>query len=69
MMTINEKLADLDRVITLGLNRIHDEAIVRLRSMAKSTGQRTRADRFATAKAPPPQRDVRQGQGEPGRRL
>lgn len=69
MMTINEKLAALDRAITLGLNRIHDEAIARLRSMAKSTGQRTRADRIATAKAPPLLRASQLGQGEPVRRL
>ena len=69
MMTTSEKLTALDRAITLGLNRIHDEAIARLRSMAKSTGQRTRADRLATAIASPPQRDVQRGQGEHGRRL
>ena len=68
-MKTDEKLTALDRVITLGLNRIHDEAIARLRSMAKSTGQRTRADRLATAKAPPLPRVSQQGQEEPVRRL
>ena len=28
------------------LNQIHDEAIARFRSLAKSTGQRTRVDRI-----------------------
>lgn len=69
MTSTDEKLTALDRAITLGLNRIHDEAIVRLRSMAKSTGQRTRADRIATAKAPPLLRASQLGQGEHGRRL
>ena len=32
--------------INTGLDRIHDEAIARFKSLAKSTGQRMRADRL-----------------------
>lgn len=32
------------------LNKIHDEAIARFRSLAKSTGQRTRVDRIHKSK-------------------
>ena len=36
----------LEQEINAVLDRIHDEALVKLRSMARSTGQRTRVDRM-----------------------
>lgn len=39
-------LHGLDLMITERLNQIHDEAIAKFRSLAKSTGQRTRSDRL-----------------------
>lgn len=42
---IETALAVMERWINEELERIHGEAIAKLKSMAKSTGQRTRLDR------------------------
>lgn len=43
---IEARLWELLLKIEAGLDRIHDEAIKRLDSMARSVGQRTRTDRL-----------------------
>ena len=40
------QLDSLVHMINKRLNQIHDEAIANFRSLAKSTGQRTRSDRL-----------------------
>ena len=42
---IRRMLANLDGRLNASLDRLHDELLAKLRSMAKSVGQRTRADR------------------------
>ena len=42
---IERALWRLAGMITYRLNKIHDEALAKFRSLAKSTGQRTRVDR------------------------
>lgn len=46
MMTTEQKLAALEAKINAALDKIHDEALRKFRSLAKSTGQRTRVDRM-----------------------
>lgn len=43
---LEARLWELLLNIEVGLDRIHDQAIKRLDSMARSTGQRTRVDRL-----------------------
>lgn len=45
-MTTEQKIADLELKIHRALDKLHDELLAKLRSMAKSTGQRTRVDRL-----------------------
>ena len=45
-MTTEEKLAALEWKLWNALDKLHDELLAKLRSMAKSTGQRTRVDRL-----------------------
>jgi hypothetical protein len=44
-MTINEMLIELEAEINANLDRLHDELLAKLRTMARSVGQRTRVDR------------------------
>jgi hypothetical protein len=47
MTTTTEiRLTTLLAILNFRLDRIHDEAIANFRRLAKSTGQRTRADRL-----------------------
>lgn len=41
-----DRLRKLRLQIEAALDRVHDEAIAKFRTLAKSTGQRTRADRL-----------------------
>ena len=43
---IENALTNLACDITIKLDRLHDELLAKLRSMAKSVGQRTRVDRI-----------------------
>ena len=43
---IENALTNLACDITIKLDRLHDELLAKLRTMARSTGQRTRADRL-----------------------
>ena len=43
---IKRMLANLDGRLNAALDKLHDELLAKLRSMAKSTGQRTRVDRL-----------------------
>lgn len=43
---INAYLYDLEAYINTELDRIHDEALAKFRTLARSTGQRTRVDRL-----------------------
>jgi hypothetical protein len=45
-MTINEMLIELEAEINANLDRLYDELLAKLRTMARSVGQRTRADRL-----------------------
>lgn len=44
-MTTEQKLAALEAEINAALDMIHDLALRKFRTLAKSTGQRTRVDR------------------------
>ena len=44
---IAARLFNLEAAINARLDRIHDEALAKFRSLARSTGQRTRTDRVA----------------------
>lgn len=46
-MTTDEKLIALEWRIWRDLDKLHDELLAKLRSMARSTGQRLRVDRAA----------------------
>lgn len=43
---IEHRLWQLRVKIDISLDRIHDEALAKFRSLARSTGQRTRTDRL-----------------------
>lgn len=43
---IEQRLRALEWNLWRDLDRLHDELLAKLRSMAKSVGQRTRADRL-----------------------
>ena len=43
---IKRRLLNLACDITIKLDCLHDELLAKLRTMARSTGQRTRADRL-----------------------
>lgn len=43
---IENALTNLACDITIKLDRLHDELLAKLRTMARRTGQATRADRF-----------------------
>jgi hypothetical protein len=43
---IEQRLLDLEWQLKRDLDRLHDELLAKLRTMARSTGQRTRADRL-----------------------
>ncbi len=43
---ISQRLDDLRHDINTRLDHLHDELLAKLRSMAKSVGQRTRVDRI-----------------------
>jgi hypothetical protein len=45
-MNIEEMLIELEWRINRELDRIHDQFLAKLETMARSTGQRTRADRL-----------------------
>ena len=45
-MTINEMLIKLESDLNAHLDRLHDELLAKLRTMAMSQGQRLRADRL-----------------------
>lgn len=45
-MTINEMLIKLESDLNAHLDRLHDELLAKLRTMARQTGQFTRVDRL-----------------------
>lgn len=45
MNDVERRLHQLSIKIEISLDRIHDEALAKLRKLARSTGQRTRIDR------------------------